>query len=688
MKNHLFAILFIMIAVSTNAGCQDSSQTATGTYGKANRGTHENNVAALRAAGHPIPPVEEWWIEHPDADTLKKSLRAPYRQDEGICVRRLWFPEQIIPGENVDDALMQRIAKNPKGPQQLALASHYIAATGDIAKADERMATARAEFWVDPWKAYVYCGSRVDNSMAAVLAFDWIQWQDAAEFERAFLRVKEMLDQDISLAEKSGHNFANDGYWNADYPFGTASMLQQLLAFTTYGINSEVSSSQWAEEFIVEMCSRENAIEPRLYSAFDFANVLSLLSRRGGGREYGQSQNYTGMGGYEASFASGAVFQLGAVDSATNYQFQLVAKNLYTRTRHIGLLLDQDGLIQDPKLDRNPNAAIRIFAKWYRGEPTIGGTYQYFVNDHELPPNFLEFQALAGPAPKPVSPTSQPRVERVGSRWHYRENPAKPASSFRMWIANRDIENFRISPDERCLFFASGQVGLVNGHANRTYSIDALSNGVHLSKRATRSDPYVGDSNFWPILSSHHPYWSPRRAKTARPLLTDSYYLVGADGPVEKDGEWNWTRDYTELMTNGSGSEIVGKVHQAIAQYRISPAEKKMEIVDTIQAASDVYVGWHFSTTHEVEMDDDGFHFGDDHDHIQVRIEGLDGTQLQPQRRQEWQQDGYTLPLDWHVMVGGHKRVTENIGYTPTEHRDEFKVRVTIQATSNAPQSF
>ncbi len=185
-----------------NAGCQDSSPTATGAYGKANRGTYENNVAASRAAGHPIPPLEEWWVEHPDADALKKSLRAPYRQDEGICVRRLWFPEQIIPRQNVDDALMQRIAKNPKGPQQLALASHYVAATGDMAKADELMAAARAAFWVDPWKAYVYCGSRVDNSMAAVLAFDWIQWQDVAEFDQAFQRVRALVDKELELTSE------------------------------------------------------------------------------------------------------------------------------------------------------------------------------------------------------------------------------------------------------------------------------------------------------------------------------------------------------------------------------------------------------------------------------------------------------------------------------------------------------
>lgn len=682
MKNPFFAVLLVTFAVCANVGCQDSSRAVAGDYGNTNRGRHENNVAALRAAGHPIPPIEEWWIEHPDAESLKNSLRAPYRQDEGICVRRLWFPDQIIPGENVDDTLMQRIAKNPSRPQQLALASHYLQAIGTTSRAAELMDAARVEFWRNPWKAYIYSGSRVDNSMAAVLALDWIQWQDVAEFERAFERVKSLVNKDLELTEKRGRAFANDGYWNATHPISSAQFLRQLLALSAYGIHPGAVSNRWAEEFLAEMCSPENAVHPTAYSTFEFANVLSLLSRRGGGREYGQNEKHTGLGGYEASFLAGAVFQLGAVDTATNQRFNLVNKNLYTRTRCIGMLFEQDGLIHDPEMDRNSNAAIRIFAKWYRDEPEIGGAYQYFVGDHELPPNFLELQALAGPEPEPIAPISEPRVERVGSRWHYRENPAKPESTFRMWITNRDIESFRIAPDERCLFFASGQVGLVNGHANRTYNIDALSNGVHLSKRTSTGAPYVGDRNFWPMLSSHHPYWSPRQAKTATPVLTDAYYLVGADGPIERNGEWTWTRDYSDLMTGQHKTDIVGEVSRAVAEYRINPSEKKMEIIDTIQANPDVYVGWHFSTTHEVELDDNGFHFGDGHDQIQVRVEGLDGTELEPKRRHEWQQDGYTLPLDWHVMVGGHKRVTENIGYTPTEHRDEFKVRVTIQAIS------
>ncbi|TWU19990.1 hypothetical protein [Allorhodopirellula heiligendammensis] len=680
MKNRLFAVLVVMFAVSAHVGCQDSSRATAAEYGKKNRGDAENNVAALRAAGHPVPPVDQWWIEHPDAETLTQSLRAPYRQDERICVRRLWFPVQILPGENVDDALMQRIVKNPKGPQQLALASHYLAALGEETQAEELMAEARAEFWIDPWQASIYCYSRVAKSMAAVLALDWIEWQNAEEFERAFLRVTQMLGKELELTEQGGRKFSDDGYWNATHPIYSAYFLQQLLALAAYGIHPEGASHQWAEQFIAEMCRPENTVNPTAYSTFEFANVLSLLSRRGGGREYGQSERHTGLGGYEDSFLSGAVFQLGAVDSATDYKFNLIKRNLYTRTRHIGLLFEQDGLVHDPEMDPNPNAALRIFAKWYRDEPEIGGAYQYFVEDQAERANFLEFQALAGPAPQSVAPTSESRAERVGSRWHYLENPADPESTFRMWITNRDIENFRISPDERCLFFASGQVGLVNGHANRTYSIDALSNGVQLSKREASGDPHVGDPSFWPILSSHHPYWSASQAKTAEQVLKDPFFLVGADGPVEHDGTWNWSRDYTDLMTRENKSEIVGDVGRAVAEYRITPGEKKMQIIDTIQAGPEVYVGWHFSTTHELQLVENGFDFGDESDQIQVRIEGLDGTKLEPTVRQEWQQDGYTLPLDWHNMVGGHKRVTENIGYTPTEHRDEFKVRVTIQA--------
>ncbi len=95
-----------------------------------------------------------------------------------------------------------------------------------------------------------------------------------------------------------------------------------------------------------------------------------------------------------------------------------------------------------------------------------------------------------------------------------------------MWIVNRDLENFRIGPDERCLSFCIGNVGLVDGHANRTYVIGALANGVHLANKGRNGEPYIADANYWPSLASNHPYWSPNRSMDAETIkMTHSSWL-------------------------------------------------------------------------------------------------------------------------------------------------------------------
>ncbi|WP_145083288.1 hypothetical protein [Aureliella helgolandensis] len=621
--------------------------------------------------------VGEWEVTQPLADELIAALIPPLQLKNGVCSGRLWLPR----GEawrNVDYRSIISLEQKPNGAHQLAMCAHYEAFLGNEDRAQLLMKEAKKWFYTPDRDTRVHCPFKSRHLLSKILALDWIVWSDAQEFEEAFILVKKQLTQSIQENLEQGVHFRKQGYWNATHTIQTPYFLEEFLCLIACKLINESESDKWARNRLSALDTGENS-EP-LYSTFKFANVLSILSRRGGGREYGQNEGNPGIGGYEQYFAAGGLVQLEAVDTATDRKWKLRERNLYLRTRYLGLLTEIDRSVARTANSPFGDAFVATLARIYREEAEVGGIYQWCLGSTSVPAEFREFQALAGSPPAPQPPAATPLVDRVGSRWHYRENPARPDSTFRMWIVNRDLANFRIGPDERCLSFCVGEIGLVDGHANRTHINGALANGVHLAPRNINGEPHIADANFWGHSATNHPYWSPRRALDAEAVLHDSYYLVGRDGPVKKEGTWFWDRDYTSQMTQVIDSHMVGKVSHAQSEYQISPENKRIEIIDTIRADRSLYVGWHFSPSHLVTLEPDGFRFGDGQDEIAVRIEGLNGTQLQVQRRSEWKHDEYSLPLDWNETKGGPKRIAENVGYTPTHFQSEYKVRVVIQA--------
>ncbi|MGN6544347.1 MAG: hypothetical protein ACTHK7_04815 [Aureliella sp.] len=641
-----------------------------------------NNIEAMRAWGHPIPPLSSWWIEPPAPQAVARALIAPEKTKDGVCIKRLWINRKIVPGVNVDDALISQLEASPSGPHHLALLSHYYRAKRSSGKADQLMAQAKKQFFQDPWNGFVYFGFRTREVLSAVLALDWIEWEDRKEFEKAFRRVQQLLEsgQGAAAPRESPFHTQDGGYWVSESNIEHANMVEELLVLSVYGVNRQGDSHKWAVDRLDHLGNSPLADREALYSSFEFANVLSLISRRGGGREWGQSLTEPPFGN-ESYFATSGVIQLEAVDTATARKWQLVDRSLYIQTRHIGLMLEHDATVTRAKLAGQDEAILVVLMKLCaRHSRNAAGIIRSLLGPPKPNLALLEFRALAGANPKAVTPGSQPITDRVGSRWHYRKNPSKPDSTFRLSITNRDLECFPTPPDERCLSVAIGKVGLVDGHAHLGAVTGALANGVAVCSRSPQGEPNIATSGFGCLYACSHPYFTGKRAIGAIEVVNQPDYLVGNDGPIEFEGKWRWTRDYTDSMIEPNASGTGGKVTLAKFEFEFDPKRRRIEIVDTIRADPSVYVGWHFSPSHRVKLTGNGFRFGDGKDEIRVSIESLDGMALEAKRRTEWLHDGFTLPLEWDAQFPGPKRIAENVGYTPSTYREEYRVRVVIEA--------
>ena len=639
------------------------------------RGEGKNNLDMLRQKEPEVPPVEQWWIEQPRPDELIEALVPPAESESQICVKRIWIPREIDPLTNFDESLVDELEVVLRGPHYAALLSHYYESKGDIGRSEKYMDLARTSFVNQPWTGMVHMSYRTNKLLAALFSLDWIRWRNAREFELAFALCRKMVQEHLPVA-----GFRDHGYWMNDSNIEHSDMVATLLAICVCNVNPSGESTKWAKDHLSRL--QKPRTDPQsVYSPFEFANVMSLVGRKGGGREMGQKRIRPGYGGYESYFSCSAIVQFKAVDTATNDRWNLTNRSLYINSRPLGLEFEQDRTVAHTGLDPVAAAILQVMAKLADNERSAG-VYQWILRDDEPNTKLLELQCLAGPKPEPVSPDSGPATRSVGSRWHYREDPSQPNSTFRVWIANRDLENYRVGVEERCLSFCIGNIGLVDAHTNRTYVVGALANGIQFAQKNDNGEPFIADPNFWPTLANHHPYWSTR-AYDATTVLNDPRHLIDVSMPEQKDGVWTWTRDFSNVMTRDQTSGIVGKVSHAQSQYNFSPAERKLQIVDTIRADKDIYIGWHFSPSHGVEITENGFRFGDGRDEIHVTIQGLNGVEFDLKRRQQWLHDGYSLPLDWHGSLGGPKRVAENIGYTPKSHQSEYQVHVTIQANPN-----
>tara|TARA_R110002049_G_scaffold309268_1_gene519509 strand:- start:12196 stop:14259 length:2064 start_codon:yes stop_codon:yes gene_type:complete len=643
------------------------------TYAQSDRQDGTTNIETLQPQEPEVPPLDQWWMDTPSPDDLIRSLVPAAESESEVCVKRLWISREIDPATNFDATLAVTLEKTATGPHCYALLSHYHQQLGDVDKAQALMDQARAGFAQQPFVGRVDMPYRTRGLLSAVFSLDWIRWKNLDEFESAYQHCRGIMD-----AYKISGGFRSSGYWANDPHIEHADMVYTLLALCVCDVNPAAESTRWAREHLAKIGQPVESPDS-IYSPFRFANVMSLVGRKGGGREMGQNIGYPSFGGYEGYFASSAIVQFRAVDTATNGHWKMVSKSRYLQTRSRGLVFEQDASVSKTGFEPTFAAMIQIMGKLCEDEG-LAGLYQWCIADAPPSNKMLEFQCMAGPPTQPLAPEPVPTVRQVGSRWHYRENPAEPDSTFRMWFVNRDLENYRIAPEERCLSFCIGKIGLVDAQANRSYIVGGFANGVQFASRNKNGEPFIADRSMWPNLACHHPYWSSDRAKDDESVRDDSVYLVGTGGPVEVDGIWTWDRDYSDLLTTVLKSPINGKIKHARATFRFDPSEKRLEIIDTIRADRDVYVGWHFSPSHLVTLEGNGFRFGDGTDEIVVEIEGIDQTKLDVKRRKEWAHDGYNLRLDWHDNDRRPSRIAENVGYTPTQYQDEYKVRVVIQA--------
>lgn len=619
-----------------------------------------DNVGVIRNAGHPVPPASGWWVEQPTPDELIAALVDPVAP---FCSGRMWL-RRGDDWESIDADLL--FNRKPDGPHTSAAQSHYRRWQGNIAAADQLMQDARDWYFEDRRD------KRIESSMSCrelgsmVFAFDWIDWRSAEKYETAFAFLLKKLQAKLATERKSG-------YWDANRAT-SHHWIEFQLAIAACGVNPNGQSDAWARDRLAKLdTGSTDGDNVALHSGFRQANMLSLLSRRGGGREYGQTQNSPGAGGYETYYFGAAVVQVEALDTATGRKWDLTKRNLYIQARWLGLLTERDHGVCRTTDHSQSAGALSVFARLL-GETEAGrSTAFYLGTDPQY--RFEAFQALAGKLPTPVvEPT--PIVGRIGSRWHYRADRSKPESTFRMWVACRDIEHFRYGANERTFQFCVGNVGLIDGHANRANPVPILANGIAIRAKGTNGEPIIADPQFWGDSWTRHPYWSPDRVYDVDPVLTDSAYLVGGDGPVEQNGVWKWSADYSGQISPLFDYAPRESIKRVTSDYTINPAKQRMEIIDTVRVDDPaIYVGWHFSPSHVVEFRKDGFDFGDGFDLIRVTIEPLGDFNLEPTRRTEFKHDGYTLPLEWHRPP----RMPENIGYTPTKYLPEYRVKVTVE---------
>ncbi|MGB7328756.1 MAG: hypothetical protein WBD31_28010 [Rubripirellula sp.] len=538
------------------------------------------------------------------------------------------------------------------------------------------------------------------DELTAVLALDWIQWDSKAEFEEAYSKVKKLIDRNILSCEQNNRNWRSDGtnqgegHWNASSYVTSAYYLEQFLAIGVFGINPGGDSHRWADEAIDRIGINPTDDQTAVYSTFDAANTLNLLSLgNGGGREWGAHDSSTSLGGYESSLAFGATVQLRMLDTATNSHWDLVQNSLYLNSRHLGLCVHEDLFVEHTGFHPDAAGMVETWARLFNGK-TAGSRYAWLTqrSPNHTSTKLSVFQAIAGEKPAAEAPPAKPFADRVGSRWYYLEDQSRPDSTFRMCAHLRSLDCHREMGDERVLRFAVGKVGLVEGHGNRSSPSGALSNGIWVGQKAPSGDPQFASRDWWSQGMSQEIYHSSNRAVMPQPVASQARYLKGKQPkPAFVDGSFSWTQDWSEWCGIFNGKQVAADPRwtKAVSSYEIAPEAKSIIVTDTlaIDLTDDLYLGWHFSPSHPPQMLPNGFEFGDGIDLIRVTIEPLDDFTLVPRVKRNpsgFDLGTYKLGLDWHSTGNGGKldRIAANVGFVPQKPSPSgtYKVRITIQA--------
>ncbi|WP_146458710.1 hypothetical protein [Rubripirellula tenax] len=672
------------------------------------------NLRRLSDAGWSIPNPTEWWLKRPDSIQLKQAIIAPaLNNDSGICIKRFWIPRNLEFG-NYDPKLLKSVISdssfNKSTIARLALRSHferevnrdYVASSRAMSDAklvfnrqiDEKLASGRG------FSGFVAASVGTRDELTAVLGLDWIQWSDEAEFEDAFAKVKALIELNILTCEKGGRNWRFDGtspgegHWNASSFSTNAYYLEQFLAIGVFGVNPDGESHRWADQAIDRIGIDPTNDRSAVYSTFDAANALNLLSLgNGGGREWGAHDSSTSLGGYETSLAFAATVQLRMFDTATDSKWNLVGKSLYLNSRFIGLCAHEDLFVEHTGFHPDAAGMVETWARMFRGQ-VAGGRYSWLT---QRSPNHTStklslFQALAGPQAIPQAPPSEPFADRVGSRWYYLADQSRPDNTFRTCVHLRSLDCHREIGDERVLRFAVGKVGLVEGHANRSAPNGALSNGIWVGRKAPSGNPLFASNGWWSQGMSQEIYHSPNRASMPMPVASEARYLKGKQPkPVLVDGKYSWTQDWSEWSGTYDGKQLTAdrRWTRAVSSFELDTVAEQLQVTDTldINLTDDLYLGWHFSPSHPPKLLSNGFEFGDGIDLIRVTVEPLGDFKLKTRVRTKldgFDLGNYKLDLDWHNTGNGGKldRIAANVSFVPTARSTDgtYNVRVTIQA--------
>ena len=666
-----------------------------------------NNLTRLTDAGWTIP--SNLYLEHPSSATIKSSLVAPFQNDGGgICSKRAWLAHTLAPG-NYDPVQINITNGTANSMHRRAVRAWFEKdINGSNANFATYMTEAKTAFNTQcdakiasntAFTSFIVASIGARDEIAAILALDWILWDDAAEYEAAFDKVRLLVEKKILAEEIGGRTFHTvaalapsglaEGYLHASSGEG-AHYLEPLLALVAHNVNPTGASTTYTSDLIDRFdISPEN--ENAVYSPFHCHNIANLLSvGNGGGREWGTSTIGTSMGGYELNIQWPYLMLIPVVDTATNNAFNLVRDNYYLQTRQVGLTVQEDLNVEKSGMNSGPAGVCQVLARLL-GDTPEGRRYSWITErsaNHAWDHNLRIIQAVAGPKPTAEGPTGT-FADRVGSRWWYIEDLSNIDSSYRMFRHHRNLESHREIGDARVGRTAIGNVGLVEGHANRGAPNGCVTNGIYVGDEAASGDPIFAANGWWSRGMSKGIYHSADRVLEPEPFAQDVKYLVGPQPKPSLTGTvYAWIDDWTAItgVYNGSTPDTDPRWTKAKSTYEINTTTRTETILDeiTVDLSDGLYLGWHFSTTHAPTIIANGFEITDGVDTIRVTLVPQGSFNLVPTVRTSFNLGTYTLEKEWHETVegGSLNRIHSNIGFTPDQITtdNEYNVIVAIQA--------
>lgn len=572
---------------------------------------------------------------------------------------------------------------SPLYPQQSALYSHLLRAQGDDAGADQQMQAAVANYFASPYSGLVYAGYSTKALWSRLLCMDWVDF--GGQYEAAFELMKTELEAELA-GPGADRDWRVDGYWNATHARYSGWVLRTMLALAAYDVNPSGASHAWAESWIDKIGAPVSpSADEAAWSPWAAANVEQLLSRRGGGTEYGHgSTNDAGFGSYEEEFALGVLAVMWAVDTLTDSALMDVRSNLYLTTRHLGLVAERDG---DTGYSYAGKACIMAFGKLLRDtDQAAAGAYRWLASGFgNATSGWRELLACAGPDPAEQSPAGV-ISDRLGSAWHYRAD-AGDIASLRARHTCHDLEHFRFSPEVGAFDFRFGGVGLTDARVNRGGINGCQSNGFWFGNHCPDgvNPRHISDSQGWGQECTIRKHLL-NHAFGPDAVLNDPFYIMGdASGPeLQPDGTWQWSVDISTLV-GGRPQELVEAGYEVTGPCSIAllfdPGHQRLELTHVLSVSSP-YLGWHFAPTHAPVFEtglpagQDRFTVSDGTDTVRVAIESLDGIGWDRVEKTE-----HISPTGGAFRLDYHQRATPvvSVAYTPQQRQATHTVKLTME---------